>query len=165
LDFCKEIPMGDVVRRGLLVVVCVAGCGGEANMGEIHRAALTDSLGRHAEEMLATLRRMDAPGLAAMYGRTETFVHADNGKEIPWSLLEPQMRQYLAAATENDVRWLRPPKVLVLGENAAVIWGVHRVRSDGDSHDGVWTGVLERIGGEWRIVHSHSSDVAETGDR
>ena len=151
--------MGGVIWRGLLMAVCVAGCGGEANTGETHRAALTDSLGRHAEEMLATLRRMDVSRVIAMYGRTEAFVHVDIGQEVPWQRLEPQMRQYFAAAKENDVRWLRPPKVLVMGENAAVVWGAHRVRSGSDSHDGVWTGALERIGGEWRIVHSHSSDV------
>jgi len=147
----------------LIAVVCLAAIAG-AQPPAAQEATLAE-LRRHAQAMLATLRALDVDGALALYDQSPTFRHVDNGKVTAWPELERQMRQFLTTAKENHLRWEGEPTIILLGNDAAVVFGLHQfsgVTADGTvipPHTGVWTGVLRRIGGKWKIVHSHSSDA------
>jgi ketosteroid isomerase-like protein len=70
------------------------------------------------------------------------------------------MRTYFATNTTNPVRVIGEPGVTLIDRNAAVVYVTHTTegRADRAAHEGVWTGVLRREPGGWKIVHSHSSD-------
>jgi hypothetical protein len=125
------------------------------------RAALGDSLQHFAERMFELARARDLEGTLGLYGRRESFVHIDDGRPIEWPTLEAGMRRTFAQLPRNDIRWVEPPRIIVLGRDAAVVVGLHRFGGGAGvpAHDGMWTGVLERIGGAWKIVHSHSTDA------
>jgi ketosteroid isomerase-like protein len=114
--------------------------------------------------MAELLRVRDADGVIALYGDTARFVHVDNGEIVPWSRLAPMMRTFFATARENPITVVGEPGVVVMGRDHAVVVVVHRAQRQGEApHEGVWTGVLHRDGGKWRIVHSHSSDRPQAG--
>ena len=110
--------------------------------------------------MAALLRARNTDAVIRLYGDTVRFVHIENGNIIPWSQLSAMMRQYFATVTENPVSAVGEPGVLVIDRNTAIVWVVHRMGETdrGPAHEGTWSGVLRRIDGAWRIVHSHSSD-------
>lgn len=120
-----------------------------------------DDLEELVQKVLRDLRNRDADAALAIYGRQEEYVHIDNGRVVPWAQLEPQVRQYLANAKKNELYWVGTPNILRLGRDAAVVYGTHRFEGDGsrESHQGEWTGVFQRIEGQWKLVHSHSSDA------
>jgi len=121
---------------------------------------LADSLRALAFRMVDMLRNRDATGTIALYGDPAHFVHIDNGNVIPWSQLSVMMTSYLATAKSNPVSVIGEPGVTIIDRSNAVVYVTHHVDANEgrQAHDGVWTGVLHRFAGGWRIVHSHSSD-------
>lgn len=128
---------------------------------------LADSLRLFALHMAELLRARDADAVAALYGDTLDFVHIDNGHLVPWSQMAPMMRNYLRTASANPIYVVGEPGVTVLDPNTAVVYIVHRIESHAGQpgHEGVWTGVLRRQRGGWKIVHSHSSDREAAPER
>jgi len=126
------------------------------------RQALADSLADQVLEMLQQLRNRDADAVLAAYGRPDEFVHIDNGNVVPWLELEREVRAYLQSVESNELYWEGTPSVVVLDANAAVVYGTHSFHhNEGgtrEAHQGEWTGVFQRIDGQWKLVHSHSSD-------
>lgn len=121
---------------------------------------LADTLRAFAFRMAEGLRRMDAPGVLALYGNPEQFVHIEDGQAIPWPRLSSMIREYFSTATSNPVEIVGRPGVVLLDRNHAVLYVHHRIGSEGNrpGHEGMWTGVLRREPAGWKIVHSHSSD-------
>ena len=159
-----------ILTHAIVAIACAAQeppsdstAGGSGELSAAHRAALGDSLAALAEQMLARARAMDVEGTVASYSGRPDFTHVDNGVLLEWPDLEAGVRSSFAEMEANDIRWVEPPRILLLDENVAVIVGLHRFGGGGSiaAHDGLWTGVLERIEGTWKIVHSHSSDVRE----
>jgi ketosteroid isomerase-like protein len=149
-----------------MLVCSFSGSIARAQRVESSRAAptangpLADSLRIFALDMAALLRARNTDAVIRLYGDTARFVHIENGDIIPWSRLSAMMRQYFATVKENPVSAVGEPGVLVIDRNTAVVWVVHRMGATdrGPAHEGTWSGVLRRIDGAWRIVHSHSSD-------
>ena len=119
-----------------------------------------DNARAFAVRMVSLLRARDAAAVVALYGDTTHYVHVENGVVIPWSQLSQMMRTYLATATSNPLRIIGEPGVTVIDANTAVVYVTHHFDplEGRPAHDGVWTGVLHRDGGAWKVVHSHSSD-------
>ena len=149
------------VAAGTVAMTSPLSTGAQSRLPAAHERALTDTLAGFVRRMGELLARRDADGATALYGRPQTLVHIENGVIIPWRELEPQMRQYLTTVSSNPVSIVGDPRVIVLGRDVAVVWAVHRFAGNATvpRHDGVWTAVLERREGRWRIVHSHGSDV------
>jgi hypothetical protein len=145
------------VTAAILVLGLELGAGGAAHVNQKSSAA---GVLEAAQKMARDLQNRDADSVLALYGRREEFVHIENGKEIPWSALEPQVRMYLGSIKKNDISWVGTPKVLILGPESAVVFGAHRFGGDQThaGHLGEWTGVFQLIDGQWKLVHSHSSD-------
>jgi len=122
--------------------------------------ALADSVRSFTLHMLELLRDRRANAVIALYGDTTHFVHVENGTVIPWSQLAPMVRTFLTTAKSNPVTAVGEPGVLMIDRNTAIVWAPHRFEaSEGrPGHEGVWTGVLVRGRGGWKVVHSHSSD-------
>jgi ketosteroid isomerase-like protein len=122
--------------------------------------ALSDSLRGFVLRMGDLLRARNAAEVIALYGDTTRFVHVENGTLMPWAQLAPLMRTFFAAAKSNPLTILGEPGVTVIDRNTAVVWAAHRFdASEGrPTHEGVWSAVLRRSAGGWKIVHSHSSD-------
>jgi ketosteroid isomerase-like protein len=136
-----------------------------------HEPGLADTLVQFARDMVAAVRARDVARTVSFYGRPGEFVHIENGQVVRWRDLEQQMRSFMGSIKENRLEWVGAPRVLVLSRDAAVVFGRHSFSGiDGRGkairpHDGEWTGVLQRIGGRWKVVHSHSSDAdQETAD-
>jgi len=117
-------------------------------------------LAQLAQKMARDLRDRNADAVLDIYGRRAEYVHIENGKEIPFAQLEPAVRSYLESVKTNEIYWVGTPTVLMLGSDAAVVYGTHQFAGAGtrEAHRGKWTGVFQRIGGQWKLVHSHSSD-------
>ena len=114
-----------------------------------------------------SLRARNADAVIALYGDTTHFVHVENGVTIPWAQLARSMRTFFATATSNRVRVIGEPDVAIIDRNAAVVVVTHTtdVQTGRAVHEGVWTGVLRRESGGWRIIHSHSSDRHAAAER
>ena len=124
---------------------------------------LADSLRGFAHRMAAVLRARDADGALGLYGDTLGFVHVDNGRIIRWPELSASVRRYLSTTTTNPIFVVGEPGVTIGDEDNAVVYVTHDFGppAGGPAHRGVWTGVLHRFPGGWRIIHSHSSDQVE----
>src|SRR5262249_18708866 len=111
--------------------------------------------------MMENARKLDANAVLSAYGRHEEYVHIEDGREIPWAQFSEGIRQYLETVKQNDIRWIGEPKVLIIGRDAAVVYGAHRFNdpTGQHSHSGEWSGVFQKIDGQWMLVHSHSSDT------
>lgn len=130
------------------------------------RAALRDSIAAFSEAMFATARERDVEGILALYSGGPHFTHVDNGVVVDWPTLEVGIRNTFEQLAENEIRWVEPPRVALLDADVAVVVGRHRFEGGAGipPHDGVWTGVLQRIEGSWKIVNTHSSDVPVQSD-
>jgi ketosteroid isomerase-like protein len=116
-----------------------------------------------AEEMVAAVRARDPERVVSFYD-SASFVHYEDGAVVSWAELEPQMRAFIGSASRLDLSWTGVPTVVLLGPDAALVYGIHRFEgmlNDGTtlpSHTGTWSGVLRRNGGTWKLIHSHSSE-------
>jgi len=158
------------VRRTLAILVSASALACSPRAADRHAASAEvrsrDSVQvvTHVVEMLAAIRARDADRAVSYYDSSGVFVHYENGREVPWKVLEPQMRQFLASAARIDLVWVGTPLVVPLGPDASLVRGVHAfegVLQDGRTlprHTGVWTGVFRRADGAWKLIHSHSSE-------
>jgi uncharacterized protein (TIGR02246 family) len=121
-------------------------------------------LTRHAHAMLAAIRDRDFDRVASFYDTDGSFVHFENGAQSSWPVLASQIRQFFDAAATIQLHWVGEPHIELLGPDAALVRGVHSFEGtlrDGTvmpSHTGVWSGILRRIDGQWKLIHSHSSE-------
>jgi ketosteroid isomerase-like protein len=129
----------------------------------VPEAQLRAEVAQVAEEMVAAVRARDPDRVVSFYDRS-SFVHYEDGAVVSWAELEPQMRTFMGSASRLDLSWTGAPTVVLLGPDAALVYGIHRfegVLQDGTalpSHTGTWSGVLRRSGGTWKLIHSHSSE-------
>ena len=158
--FVRSASTLGVVLTAIMAVAAPQAC--QARQAEVPGATgpVADSIRSFAFRMVGLLRARDTEGVLALYGDRSTFVHVEDGVARTWPELERGIRQYFARVTENPISVVGKPGVVLLGPDAAVLYVVHRLedRPGAPGHEGIWTGVLRREGGDWRIVHSHSSD-------
>ena len=125
--------------------------------------AMEDTLQQFAIRVERAMQLANADSILTLYGRPDVFVNIEDGEPVPHARMEQEIRDYASDVASSPVRWLERPVVIVLNRDAAVLYGRHRFEGlpGIPAHTGIWTAVLQRIDGQWRIVHAHGSDVPE----
>lgn len=153
-------------RTALMVVsaaLVMAGCAPRAEFAPAERAALADSVRAFAEGMVATIDRHDVDGFIARHQDGPDFVWATSGGWMPLDSHHVSMKAYFPSAQGKNVHFtLGESKVHVIDRDAAVFTGIihsTNVDSTGNHTTGheAWSIVVERIGGEWKVVQAHES--------
>lgn len=114
------------------------------------------------QAVASAMRSADAEQILSLYGRPDVFVNIEDGEVVPYERMAAEVREFTARVSGIDVRWVGEPRFVILDRDAAVIYGFHHFAgAEGfPAHTGVWTGVVQRIEGRWRIVHAHGSDAS-----
>ena len=154
-----------VLMGSALVMACSPGEPDGAGGGAPTEERLSEEIASLAEDMLAAVRAREPDRVVSFYDAA-VFVHYEDGREVPWTELEPQMRRFMESAARIDLLWMRAPTVVLLGPHAALVHGVHSFEGelqDGTvlpRHTGTWSGVFRRREGTWKLIHSHSSEAS-----
>ncbi|MEM9799138.1 MAG: nuclear transport factor 2 family protein [Planctomycetota bacterium] len=102
--------------------------------------------------------------MAEGYWRSERLTFLSGGD---WTLgyngvLERYRRRYLAEGKEMGTLEFSDEEFVSLGPDATLARGrYHLDFADGTAADGLFTLVLRRMDGAWRIVHDHTSAAAD----
>jgi hypothetical protein len=146
---------------GLVGSFVLAGSAGAQELTSSHRAALADSLQQFAQRVERAMQRANADSILALYGRPAEFVNIEEGEAESFERMAADIREFTRNVSASPVRWVGRPVIVILSVDAAILYGTHRFEGAAGipAHTGIWTGVLQRINGQWRIVHSHSSDM------
>ena len=136
----------------------------EERLTESERAALADTLERFAAEMVATISTGDAEGFMNYHLNSPELTYAEAGAIEPsWQAKRDGMVEYFSSPASDGLTFsLGNIHSYVLGRNAGVVTAIinsMRVDSAGDERTGhqAWSIVLDRIGGEWKVVQAHES--------
>jgi ketosteroid isomerase-like protein len=101
--------------------------------------------------------------MAEGYWRSENLTFLSGG-DWTWGyddVLERYRRRYLAEGKEMGTLDFSDEQFVPLGPDTTLARGrYHLDFSDGTTADGLFTLVLRRIDGTWRIVHDHTSAAA-----
>ncbi|HUL76397.1 MAG TPA: nuclear transport factor 2 family protein [Vicinamibacteria bacterium] len=104
--------------------------------------------------------RKDLEGFMAGYWRSPDLVFC-SGTTVTrgWdATLARYRKRYQSEGHEMGRLRFDAVEVVPLGEDAALARGAWRlVTSDGKEPHGLFTLILRRVGGAWRIVHDHTS--------
>ena len=106
--------------------------------------------------------RGDLEGFMAGYWRSPELVFCSGASVTRgWeATLERYRKRYRAEGREMDRLGFDAIEVLPLGPDAAAARGAWRLRmSDGKEPHGLFTLLLRRTDGAWRIVHDHTSSA------
>lgn len=127
------------------------------------REAIEQELATFMRSVEAAMRSANADQILDLYGRPDVFVNIEDGRIVPYERMAAAVREFTTRVSDIEVRWVGTPRYVILNRDAAVLYGFHHFAGAGGqpAHTGVWTGVLQRIDGRWRIVHAHGSDAAE----
>ena len=104
--------------------------------------------------------RGDLPGFMEAYWRSPDLVFCSGATVTKgWDDTLARYRQrYQSEGREMGRLRFDAVEVVPLGEDAALARGAWRlVMSDGKEPHGLFTLILRRTGGAWRIVHDHTS--------
>ena len=160
-------PACSRLRLSVLGLALLIACSGDAGSADAaSEEQLSMELAAVAEDMLAAVRAREADRVISYYD-TASFIHFENGHSVSWSELAPQMRSFMGSAARIDLVWLEAPRVVLLGPDAALVHGIHSFEGalqDGTvlpDHTGTWSGVFRRTGGQWKLIHSHSSEAEQ----
>ena len=148
----------------LSVSVLLAGCAGsgDGELTDAERAALADSVRQFANEMVETIDGHDVDGFIGYHLRSPDFAWASRGEITPLDSHDASMKEYFPGVGKNVQFKLGDSRVRVLGRNAAVATSfIHStdIGEDGEATSGheVWSIVVQRIDGEWKVVQVHES--------
>lgn len=104
--------------------------------------------------------RKDLEGFMAGYWRSPDLVFCSGATVIRgWdATLARYRKRYQSEGHEMGRLRFDAVEVVPLGEDAALARGAWRLAtSDGKEPHGLFTLILRRVGGGWRIVHDHTS--------
>jgi uncharacterized protein (TIGR02246 family) len=157
------------LRRALLLSLVLLGCpAGEAALDAPQPREEFDEGARMAiEELLETQRqawnRGDLDGFLAAYEASDALLFTSGAKiRRGYDETRSKYRERYGSASDTmgqlafellDVRGLGP--------DAAIVLGRYRLTDTPEASEGVFTIVLERQDGTWRIVHDHTSAARE----
>ncbi len=154
----------------LSLSVVLAGCAGssDAELTDAERAALADSVRQFANEMVETVDRHDVDGFIGYHLDGPDFAWASRGETSPLESHRESMKEYFPGVGKNVHFELGDSRVHVLGRDAAVATSyIHstNIGEDGEPISGheVWSIVVHRIDGEWKVVQVHESYPPSTG--
>ncbi len=144
--------------------VLLAGCAGigDGELTDAERAALGDSIRQFANEMVETIDGHDVDGFIGYHLDGPDFAWASRGEVTPLESHRASMKEYFPGVGRNVHFTLGESTVHVLGRDAAVATSVihsTNVGEDGEPTSGheVWSIVVQRIEGEWKVVQVHES--------
>lgn len=145
------------IRRSLTAAIaaCLAFL---ATAGHADPPAAEPAIRRLLAEQAAAWNRGDLDGFMAGYWRSPDLVFTSGGVvRRGWQVAYDHYRSRYGGAPETMGRLeLSAVEVHPLGTDAAWVLG-HWTLSGAQADDGVFTLVLRRIDGTWRIVHDHTS--------
>ncbi|MFV8755531.1 YybH family protein [Nannocystaceae bacterium ST9] len=163
------------LRSALVLVSLLAGCPREvevppsgdaapesaepAELSEDDRAAIE----RLLDDQRSAWNRGDLDGFLAAYEPSDRLLFTSGAKiRRGFTETRDKYRERYGSASETmgqlafellDVRGL--------GADAAIVLGRYRLTATPEASEGVFTIVLERQAGTWRIVHDHTSAARE----
>jgi beta-aspartyl-peptidase (threonine type) len=147
--------------RRALALLLVAGAGAalaaEPSAGD-PRAAVRALLDAQVEAW----NRGDLEGFMAGYWRSPELVFCSGATVTRgWdATLDRYRKRYQAEGREMGTLRFDAIEVLVMGHDAAAARGAYRLRmKDGSEPNGLFTLLLRRLDGAWRIVHDHTSSA------
>jgi ketosteroid isomerase-like protein len=146
----------------LVGAAAVGGCQrSPAPMSDAQRQAVAQDVRGLADSLVVQLSRLDAQPYLAQLASNEGY--AENGAFYPTrdSLLSA-VGHFTKMFTSLELAWDGEPRITVLSPDAAVLSGTFHevaqpVSGSAMKVHGIWTGVYQRINGEWRIVQAHES--------
>lgn len=149
---------------GFLALAAVAACQPKpVAMTDAQKAALADTVKAFAMGMVDQMNKGDMKGSMASYSQDASGRFTTNGVMVDPAGMQ-KMNQDMMGMMES--MQIKPEKtdVMVLGPDAAVVNSpftmVVKTKAGKEvSGKGVWTGVIERQAGAWRVVSTHESDV------
>jgi uncharacterized protein (TIGR02246 family) len=116
------------------------------------------------DAQVAAWNRGDLDGFMAGYWKDDrlTFYSGDSVTRGWQATLDRYRKRYQADGKEMGRLEFREVTIEPLGDSAAFARGRwHLTMKDGKTPNGLFTLILKRIDGQWRIVHDHTS-AAET---
>jgi dipeptidyl aminopeptidase/acylaminoacyl peptidase len=104
----------------------------------------------------------DADRFVAFYDHSEEFSDVELGRVKTWAEHEGDIRGFFGSARDLSARWVAPPRIVMLGPDAATVAGTAEyafTTSSGQVYRNAVasTLVLRRSGDRWRILHAHGS--------
>ena len=148
----------------VLSLSLLAGCaaGGYGELTDAERAALADSIRQFANEMVVTIDGHDVDGFIDYHWRHPDFTWASSGSITPLDSHHVSMKEYFPGVGKNVHFKLGDSRVHVLSRDAAVATSIihsTNIDDDGEPTTGheAWSIVVQRIGGEWKVVQAHES--------
>ena len=148
----------------LSLAVGLAGCSAstDAELTDAERSALADSIGQFANEMVEAVDRHDVDGFIGYHVDGPNFAWASRGAVTPLESHRESMTEYFPGVGKGVHFTLGESRVHVLSRDAAVATSfIHstNIGENGETIGGheVWSIVVERIDGEWRVVQVHES--------
>ncbi len=152
--------LGSVLGLSVLLAGCAGS--GDGELTDAERAALADSVRQFANEMVETIDRHDVDGFIAYHLRSPDFAWASRGAITPLDSHDVSMKEYFPGVGKNVHFKLGDSRVRVLSRDAAVATSIihsTNIGEDGEAtsaHE-VWSIVVQRIDGEWKVVQAHES--------
>jgi ketosteroid isomerase-like protein len=151
-------------KLGLLALATAMACQpAPVTMSDAQKAALADSVKAFAMGMVDKMNKGDMKGAMASYSQDAGARYTNNGMMMDAAGMA-KMNQDMAPMMAG--MQIKPDKadVIILGPDAAVINSPYSMTMKSPagktvSGKGVWTGVVQRQAGAWRVVSSHISDV------
>ncbi|HVR11262.1 MAG TPA: DUF4440 domain-containing protein [Thermoanaerobaculia bacterium] len=118
------------------------------------------------DAQLAAWNRGDLPGFMAGYWQSSGLVYLRNAEVIRgWQPLLDWYRQRFDPSKGTSMGTLELPEeeIVMLGRDAAVVWGKYVVKTkDGKQRGGLYTLAMRKLPEGWRTVYDRTS-VEELG--
>ena len=149
------------MKRALAVTLLLAAAG-RPLAGETATADPRLPVRALLDAQVAAWNRGDLEGFMAGYWRSPELVFCSGATLTKgWdATLERYRKRYQAEGREMGRLSFDAIEVLPMGEDAAAARGAFRLRmSDGTEPHGLFTLLLRRLDGAWRIVHDHTSSA------
>jgi beta-aspartyl-peptidase (threonine type) len=124
----------------------------------------TEAIRAVLDAQVTAWNRGDLDGFMSGYWKDDklTFFSGDTITQGWQATLERYRKRYQSEGREMGKLEFRGLEVDMLGSDAAVVRGRWRLTmKDGKTPNGLFTLLVRRINGDWRIVHDHTS-AAET---
>ena len=126
-------------------------------------AADTDSEAKRIEKLLSRQvdcwNREDIEGFMATYWHSGQLTFSSGGKTTRgWQETLDQYKKSYPAGSMGTLHFDRL-EVELLSEQVALVLGHWHLDDQGKKKDGNFSLVFKKIGGQWKIVHDHSSSL------
>ena len=147
------------MRRRVAVLAAATALGSLATAAEGPAATTARSV---LDAQVEAWNRGDLEGFMATYWRSPDLVFCSGSTVTKgWDeTLARYRKRYQSEGREMGKLRFDGLEVVPLGEHAALARGAWRLRmSDGKEPNGLFTLLLRRVDGAWRIVHDHTSSA------